>query len=79
MDWYSRRVLAWRLSNTMDSQFCIEALKEAMEDFGQPDFVRESRNQPVGRADHESTFVVPRGRDQRAAVGKRANPGVRSR
>lgn len=36
MDWYSRRVLAWRLSNTMDNQFCIEALKEAMEDFGHP-------------------------------------------
>ena len=29
MDWYSRYVLAWRLSNTMESDFCIEALKEA--------------------------------------------------
>ena len=30
MDWYSRYVLAWRLSNTMESDFCIEALKEAL-------------------------------------------------
>ncbi len=29
MDWYSRYVLGWRLSNTMDSSFCLEALKEA--------------------------------------------------
>ena len=30
MDWYTRYVLAWRLSNTMDSDFCVEALKDAM-------------------------------------------------
>jgi putative transposase len=30
MDWYSRYVLAWRLSNTLESDFCIEALKEAL-------------------------------------------------
>jgi putative transposase len=31
MDWYSRYVLAWRLSNTLDADFCIEALEEALE------------------------------------------------
>jgi putative transposase len=36
MDWYSRRVLSWRLSNTLDSNFCIEALQEAFKRFGQP-------------------------------------------
>ena len=30
MDWYSRKVLAWRLSNSMDAEFCIEAFKEAL-------------------------------------------------
>jgi len=30
MDWYSRYVLAWRLSNTLDADFCIEALEEAL-------------------------------------------------
>jgi putative transposase len=37
MDWFSRRVLAWRLSIGMDSDFCVEALQEAMERFGQPE------------------------------------------
>jgi len=30
MDWYSRYVLSWRLSNTLESDFCVEALKEAL-------------------------------------------------
>jgi putative transposase len=31
IDWYSRYVVSWRLSNTMDSSFCVEALQEALE------------------------------------------------
>ena len=30
MDWYTRYVLAWRLSNTLDAEFCVEALDEAL-------------------------------------------------
>ena len=30
MDWYTRYVLAWGLSNTLDAHFCIEALEEAL-------------------------------------------------
>ena len=37
MDWHSRKVLAWRLSNTLDTGFCIEALREAMEKYGTPE------------------------------------------
>ncbi|MFT7245087.1 MAG: transposase InsO family protein, partial [Candidatus Azotimanducaceae bacterium] len=37
IDWYSRRVLSWRLSNTMDTAFCIDALEEAIERNGAPD------------------------------------------
>ena len=36
MDWYSRRVLAWRLSTGMETGFCIEALQEALDRFGSP-------------------------------------------
>lgn len=36
MDWYSRRVLSWRLSNSMDTTFCVEALTEAMDRYGKP-------------------------------------------
>jgi putative transposase len=37
MDWASRAVLSWRLSNTMDSSFCVEALEEALASFGKPE------------------------------------------
>lgn len=37
MDWYTRRVLAWRLSNTLGTEFCIEALQEALWRFPQPE------------------------------------------
>ena len=37
VDWYSRRVLSYRLSNTMDAAFCIDALKEALQNFGAPE------------------------------------------
>jgi len=36
MDWYSRKVLSWRLSNSMDTSFCIDALKEAIYRYGRP-------------------------------------------
>jgi putative transposase len=36
-DWYSRRVLAWRLSNTLTTDFCIDALEEAIAHYGCPD------------------------------------------
>ena len=37
MDWHTRRVLSWRLSNTMDPSFCVEALQEALSRFGRPE------------------------------------------
>jgi putative transposase len=37
MDWFSRRVVSWRLSITMETDFCVEALTEAMERHGQPE------------------------------------------
>jgi putative transposase len=37
MDWATRKVLAFRLSNTMDAGFCVEALEEALARYGKPD------------------------------------------
>lgn len=37
MDWASRKVLSWRLSNTMDASFCVEALEKALHRFGRPE------------------------------------------
>ena len=37
IDWHSRRVLSWRVSNTLDTSFCVEALEEALQRFGTPE------------------------------------------
>ena len=36
MDWYSRKVLSWRLSNTLDADFCVVALEEALKKIWNP-------------------------------------------
>src|SRR5262245_56506557 len=51
MDWASRKVLAWRLSNTMDTSFCIEALEEALAKYGAPQ---------IFNSDQGSQFTSPR-------------------
>jgi putative transposase len=50
IDWYSRYVLSWRLSNTLDADFCVEALAEALRE-GRPDiFNTDQGSQFTGKA-----------------------------
>jgi len=37
IDWYSRKVLAWRLSNTLDSGFCVDCLEQSLRTYGTPE------------------------------------------
>jgi len=37
MDWFSRRVLAWRVSITMEADFCVDALQDALARYGKPE------------------------------------------
>ena len=37
IDWYSRKVLAWRVSNTLDSGFCVDCLEQALQGYGTPE------------------------------------------
>lgn len=39
MDWSTRKVLAWRISNTLEADFCVEALNEAVHHFGPPEIM----------------------------------------
>jgi putative transposase len=51
MDWASRQVLAWRLSNTLDARFCVEALAEALTRYGRPEiFNTDQGSQFTGAA-----------------------------
>lgn len=49
MDWYSRKVLSWRLSNSMEADFCVEALKEAIARNGKPEIMNSDHDQPLSR------------------------------
>lgn len=54
MGWATRKVLSWRLSNTMHAEFCIEALNEAIAKHGPPKIIipikdRSSRDRPGSR------------------------------
>ena len=55
MDWYSRKVLAWRLSNSMDADFCVEALKEARAKHGKPEIF----NTDQGSQFTSGAWVIP--------------------
>ena len=50
-DWFSRRVLAWRVSTGMESDFCVEALKEAMETYGKPEIFNTDQGVQFTSAD----------------------------
>ena len=51
MDWHSRRVLSWRVSNTMLVDFCIEALQEALAQHGRPEiFNTDQGSSPARRS-----------------------------
>jgi len=51
VDWLSRRVLAWRLSITMEAAFCVEALEEALARYGRPEiFNSDQGSQFTGHA-----------------------------
>ena len=47
MDWFSRRVLAWRVSITMEADFCVEALQEAIARHGRPEIFNTDQGRPV--------------------------------
>ena len=43
MDWFTRKVLAWCISNTLEADFCVEALNKAIHRFGPPEIMNTDR------------------------------------
>jgi putative transposase len=43
IDWFTRKVLAWRISNTLEADFCVEALNEAVHKFGVPEIMNSDQ------------------------------------
>jgi putative transposase len=58
MDWASRAVLAWRLSNTMDVSFCVSALEEALARFGTPGIFNTDQGSQFTSAAFTGTLVA---------------------
>ena len=53
IDWYSRKILSWRLSNTMDTVFCVDCLEEAIDAYGTPEIF----NSDQGSQFTSTTFI----------------------
>jgi putative transposase len=56
MDWVSRAVLAWRLSNTLDAEFCVEALEEALARYGRPEIFNTDQGSQFTSDDFTGTL-----------------------
>jgi len=59
MGWYSRRLLSWQVSNTLDASFCVEALEEAIDNFGTPEIF--NADQGCQFTSEDFTGVLKRG------------------
>ena len=57
MDWASRAVLAWRLSNTMDVSFCVAAIEEALARFGKPEIFNTDQGSQFTSAAFTGTLI----------------------
>jgi putative transposase len=58
IDWFSRAVLAWRLSNTMDAAFCVDALEEALARWGRPEIFNTDQGSQFTGAAFTGTLVA---------------------
>jgi putative transposase len=58
MDWASRRVLSWRLSNTLDTSFCVEALRQALSRFGRPEIFNSDQGSQFTAKDFTDVLLA---------------------
>jgi putative transposase len=58
LDWFSRRVLAWRVSITMEAAFCVETLEDALARYGKPDISNTDRGSQGSEAFDEVARMV---------------------
>lgn len=57
MDWYSRKVLTWRLSNTMETGFCVNALADALHNHGRPEIFNTDQGAQFTSGDFTSVLA----------------------
>lgn len=57
IDWYSRKVLSWRLSNTMDARFCVDCLEDALRMHGRPEIFNSDQGSQFTSGDFMSVLT----------------------
>ena len=57
MDWFARRILAWRLSNTMEASFCIDAVEAALTQYGSPQIFNTDQGSQFTSAEFTSLLI----------------------
>jgi putative transposase len=79
MDWVSRAVLAWRLSNTLGAEFCVEALEEALARHGQPAIFNTDQGSQFTSDDFTGTLQNKQnGRPAKVLEAPRRSAGLRA-
>lgn len=58
IDWYSRKVLSWRISNSMDASFCVDCLEDALRAYGKPEIFNSDQGSQF--TSHAFTGVLKR-------------------
>jgi len=69
MDWATRKVLSWRLSNTMHADFCVDALNEAIARFGPPEIMNTDQGSQITGSAWVTTLIEARVRISMDARG----------
>lgn len=57
IDWYSRKVLSWRISNTMDTRFCVDCLEEALHTYGKPEIFNSDQGSQYTSEAHTGVLL----------------------
>jgi putative transposase len=65
LDWFSRRVLSWRVSVTIEAAFCVETLEEALARHGRPDIFNTDQGSQNGGSSSPFSAALRRGRSRR--------------
>ena len=77
LDWFSRRVLSWRVSITMEASFCVEALEDALARHGRPEIVNTDQGSQFTGAAFTGVLIKNEHRDQHGWQGRLAGQRVR--
>ena len=57
MDWYSRKVLSWRISNSMDASFCVDCLEDALRKYGKPEIANSDQGSQFTSVSYTGVLV----------------------